>query len=102
MADAAKLLGLSESKRPTLWIRLPRSRRPKAWDEIQDPVVPLERNVYGLPLAGLLWERQFEKVLVETGGENVAIWGCLFVLHEKGLFLSVHVDDKKMEERRST
>ena len=27
------------------------------------PVVPLERNLYGHPLAGLIWERQFEKIL---------------------------------------
>ena len=31
------------------------------WSSIEDPVVPLERNLYGHPLAGLLWERQFEK-----------------------------------------
>ena len=28
---------------------------------IEDPVVLLERNFYGHPLAGLLWERQFER-----------------------------------------
>ena len=28
---------------------------------MEDPVVPLERNLYGHPLAGLLWERQFEE-----------------------------------------
>ena len=33
---------------------------------MEDPVVPLERNLYGHPLTGLLWERQFEKVLLET------------------------------------
>ena len=33
---------------------------------MEDPVVPLERNLYGHPLAGLLWERQFEKILFET------------------------------------
>ena len=27
---------------------------------MEDPVVPLERNLYGHPLAGLLCERQFE------------------------------------------
>ena len=27
-------------------------------------------NLYGHPLAGLLWERQFEKVLLEHGWEN--------------------------------
>ena len=30
---------------------------------MEDPVVPLERNLYGHPFAGLLWERQFEKIL---------------------------------------
>ena len=33
---------------------------------MEDPVVPLERNLYGHPLAGLLWERQFEKVPIEV------------------------------------
>ena len=28
---------------------------------MEDPVVPLERNLYGHPLAGLSWERQFEE-----------------------------------------
>ena len=27
-------------------------------------MVPLERNLYGHPFAGLLWERQFEEVLL--------------------------------------
>ena len=38
---------------------------------IEDPVVPLEPNLYGHPLAGLLWERQFEKVLLEHCWETV-------------------------------
>ena len=38
---------------------------------MEDPVVPLERNLYGHPLTGLLWERQFEKIQIETRlGEN--------------------------------
>ena len=28
---------------------------------MEDPAVPLERNLYGHLLEGLLWERQFEK-----------------------------------------
>ena len=34
-------------------------------------MVRLERNLYGHPLAGLLWERQFEEILLELGWENV-------------------------------
>ena len=37
---------------------------------MEDPVVPLERNLNGHPLAGLLWERQFEKILLKHGLEN--------------------------------
>ena len=39
----------------------------KSWSSLEDPVVPFERNLYGHPLAGLLWETQFEKVLLEHG-----------------------------------
>ena len=60
---------------------------------MEDPVVPLERNLYGHPLAGLLWEKQFEKILLKHGWEKVPNWECLFVHHQKGLFLSVYVDD---------
>ena len=63
---------------------------------MEDPVVPLERNLYGHPLAGLLWERQFEKVLLQHGWEKIPNWEYLFVHREKGLFLSVYVDDIKL------
>ena len=38
-----------------------------SWSSMEDPVAPLERNLYGHPLAGLLWERQFEKILLKHG-----------------------------------
>ena len=63
--DAPKLLKVPKSECPDIWIRLPRHKWPKSWSNMEDPVVPLERNLYGHPLAGLLWERQFEKILFE-------------------------------------
>ena len=60
---------------------------------IEGPVVPLERNLYGHPLARLLWERQIEKVLLGLGREKVPNWECLFVHRKQGLFLSENVDD---------
>ena len=63
---------------------------------MEDPVVPFERNLHGYPLAGLSWERQFEKVLSKYSWEKVSNWECLFVHREKGLFLSVYVDDIKL------
>ena len=43
-----------------MWIRLPRKRRPADWDSIADPVIPHESDLYGLPLAGHLWERELK------------------------------------------
>ena len=73
MEDAHKLLKIPKSECPDIWIRLPRHKWPKSWSSMEDPVVPLERNLYGHPLAGLLWERQFEKVLLKHGWEKIQI-----------------------------
>ena len=70
MEDAPTLLTIPKSECPDIWIRLPKHRWPKSWSSMEDPVVPLERNLYGHPLAGLLWERQFEKGLLEHGWEK--------------------------------
>ena len=67
---------------------------------MEDPVVPLEGNLYGFPLAGLLLERQFEKILQAHGWEKVSNWECLFVHREKGLFISVFVDDIKLAGKK--
>ena len=83
MEDAHKLLKVPKSECPDIWIRLPRHKWPKSWSSMEDPVVPLERNLYGHPLAGLLWERQFEKVLLKHGWEKIPNWECLFVHREK-------------------
>ena len=100
MEDAHELLKISKSECPHIWIRLPRHKWPKSWSSMEDPVVPLERNLYGHPLAGLLWERQFEKILLKDGWEKVSKWECLFVHREKGLFLSVYVDDIKVAGKK--
>ena len=67
---------------------------------MEDPVVPLERNLYGHHLAGLLWEGQFEKILSKYGWEKVSIWESLFVHREKGFFFSVYVDDIKLAGKK--
>ena len=95
MEDAHKLLKIPKSECPDIWIRLPRHKWPKSWSSMEDPVVPLERNQYGHPLAGLLWERQFETILLKFGWEKVSNGECLFVHNEKGLFSSVYVDNIK-------
>ena len=63
--------------------------------QLEDPVVPLERNLYGHPLGGLLWERQIEEILLKYGWEKVSNCECLFVHCEKRFFLSMYEDDVK-------
>ena len=68
MKDAPKLfripVGMSRcvDTSSTIW--------PKCWSDIKDPGCPLERHLYGHPLAGLLWERQLEEQS-PNGQENV-------------------------------
>ena len=100
MEDAHKLFKIPKSECPDIWIRLPRHKWPKSWSSMEDPVVPLERNLYGHPLAGLLWERQFEEILLKHGWEKITNWECLVVHREKGLFLSVYVDDIKLAGKK--
>ena len=50
MEDALKLLKIPKSECPDIWIRLPRHKWPKSWSSMEDPVVPIERNLYGHPL----------------------------------------------------
>ena len=47
----------------------------------------------------ILWQ-QFEKILLKHGWEKIPNWECLFVHREKGLFLSVYVDDIKLAGKK--
>ena len=58
--DAPKLFVISKSEYSDIWIRLPLHKNHGT--KIEDPVVLL----YGHPLAGLLWERPFEKALFKN------------------------------------
>ena len=100
LEDVPSLLKIPDSECPDVWIRLPRHRWPKPLSNIEDPVVLLERNLYGHPPPGLLRERQFEEILLGLGWEKATNWECLFVHRKQGLFLSVFVDDIKMSGKK--
>ena len=102
MEDAPTLWKTAKSECPDIWIRLPKHKWPKSWSRKED-TVPLERKRCGHPLAGLLWERQCEKILWEHGWEKVLHWDCLFVNRAKGLVLSVYVYDiSKWQAKQKT
>ena len=96
MAQLQELLQLPSEECPEIWVSLPRDRWPKHWHNISEPVVPLVRNLYGHPLAGLLWEKFLEHQLGKLGWKKVRGWECLYLHPEDRLFLSVYVDDFKL------
>ena len=53
MEDAPSLLKIPIPECPDMWICLPKHQGPKSLSSMEDPVVLLERNLYGHPLAGL-------------------------------------------------
>ena len=63
-------------------------------------MVPLDRNLYGHPLARLLRERQFEQALLERRWEKIPNWECMFVHRKQGLFQSVYVDDIRIAGKK--
>ena len=68
MEDAPPLFKIPKSECQDIWIRLP---------------VLHERNLYGHPLAGLLLERQLEKVLLDHGEKKSSKLEILCPLTEK-------------------
>ena len=44
--DAPKILKITKSECPDMWIRLPRHKWPQSWSSMEDPVVPFERNLF--------------------------------------------------------
>jgi len=94
LSEAARLLG--EQVIPETWITLPKSRQPASWAGIKDPVCPLIYNLYGHPLAGLLWDKGSQEKILRAGFEKVKGWESLYVHKPKQLFLGVYVDDFHM------
>ena len=76
---------------------LRRNRRPKHWDYSEDPMVPVESNLFGHPLAGLPCERRLEDVLLHEGWEMYPLGMSLCSSARS----SVHVYDtkKRLDEK---
>ena len=75
LEEMYRLLKLPKNKCPVIWIKIPRDRWPKWWFEkgFKDPVVPLLVNLYGHPLAGLLWEKHLEEELFSLVGKSFSL-----------------------------
>ena len=60
------------SRKPSQWLRLPKSVWPKSWFDAKtgeplyrDPVVRLKKALYGLRIAPSAWQRHFAEVMME-------------------------------------
>ena len=103
MEDAPRLLRLPKSECPYIWIRLPRHKWPKSWSTIEDPMVHLERNLYGHRLAGLVVGKDTSrKFCWSLDGKKYRIGNVFFVHRKQSVFFSVYVDDIKMAGRKQS
>ena len=96
LSDAQALIGTSKEEYIETWISLPKERQPAGWSSIDRPVCILRLNLYGHPLAGLIWERHCQKAIFGEGFVKVPGWECLYENKKEQLYLSVYVDDFKM------
>ena len=85
--------------RPKTWVRLPKSWWPDSWYDTQghplyyDPVVPLNRALYGHPESGALWDKHFKDILRKLGWSKVESHPGLYVHESTKAVLVVYVDD---------
>ena len=98
LEEAAELLGIDVI--PETWISLPPHKQPDSWKGIKDPVCPLVRNIYGHPLAGLLWEKGSQQRILRCGFEKVKGWESLYLHRKLQVFLGVYVDDFHLAGRK--
>ena len=99
MEDAPKLLKVPKSDCPDIWIRLPRSLN-------HGPVLKTQSFVLNEICMVILWQDYYGKgnlrklVLFKIRLGKDPNWECLFVNREKGLSLSVYVDDIKLAGKK--
>ena len=85
---------------PLSWSDVEKTARRCRWRNSHSKIEADERNLYGLFWVGLLWKRQFEKMILKYGLEKVPNWECEFVIREKVPSLSVYVDDIKLAGKK--
>jgi len=96
-ADAEKAYCQSPFKGTPTCIELPFDMRPPEWHgrfpKADRPVVPLEKNLYGHPQAGPLYERWAAEQLFSIGFKPVENWLSVFFQESTRCLLILYVDD---------
>ena len=65
MTEAPRFVATAKRRMSSDPDQISSTTKTKKWNNLDDLVVLVERNFYGHPLAGLLWERNIEEVLCE-------------------------------------
>ena len=92
MKDASRLQNLPAKECDTHGMDTG-ARHPANWDKVNDPVVFLESNFHGQPLARIPSKRKLEKVLLQDNKETEKFANVQNVHRNANLFLSAYVDD---------
>ena len=87
MEDAPSLLKIPKSERPDIWIRLPNHKWPKSWSSMEDPVVLLERNLYGQSSGRTLMGKAIRERSIRTRLGECSKLGLLIRLKRKRTIL---------------
>ena len=102
-ADAQQAYLQTDYTGTETWIRLPEEAwLPEWYDEdgaplYQNPVVLMEKAIYGHPDSGSLWEKHCDDILVKKiRFHHIQGWDSCYYHPETKLLLSVYVDDFKL------
>ena len=100
MEDAHELLKIPKSECPDILIRLPRHN-----GQNHGPVWKIQSFLLSEICTVILWQDYYvkgnlRKSYCSTVGRRFPNWECLFVHHQKGLFLSVYVNDFKLAGKK--
>jgi hypothetical protein len=85
--------------RPRTWMRLPKSLWPKSWFKpdgtplYHDPVVILEKSLYGHPESGPMWDKRMQGCMKACGFLPLEGSPGFFYNVAEGVEMTVYVDD---------
>ena len=90
---------IPKSECPDIWIRLPKHKWPKSWSNMEDPVCSRKESVRS-PFDRIIVGKDNSRNSVRTRlGKSSQNWECLHINRERGLFLSLYVDDIELTSK---
>jgi len=88
--------------RPETWVRLPKQWWPASWfgpsgePLYRDPLVKLQKALYGHPESGALWDKHLGRILTDLGWTRIENHPGMWIHPASGAVMTVYVDDLMM------